>query len=69
LRYSRPLAALRSLSHSPAPRPAPHLGEHSEQVLRELGYDEARIAALNQAGVVTAAAGLDSTTAASSPGR
>ena len=26
--------------------PAPHLGEHGEQVLRELGYDEARIAAL-----------------------
>ena len=40
-------------SHSPAPRPAPHLGEHSEQVLRELGYDEAHISALKQAGAVT----------------
>jgi crotonobetainyl-CoA:carnitine CoA-transferase CaiB-like acyl-CoA transferase len=61
-------AALFENSHSPAPRPAPHLGEHSEQVLRELGYDEAHIAALNQAGAVTGMAGPDSTTAASSPG-
>jgi len=36
-------------------RPAPHLGEHGEQVLRELGYGEARIRALNEAGATTAA--------------
>ena len=32
--------------NAPPLRPAPHLGEHSKQVLRELGYDEARIASL-----------------------
>ena len=36
-----------------APAPAPHLGEHGEQILRELGYDDARIAAL-VAGAATA---------------
>jgi crotonobetainyl-CoA:carnitine CoA-transferase CaiB-like acyl-CoA transferase len=61
-------AALFENSHSPALCPAPHLGEHSEQVLRELGYDEAHIAALNQAGTVMGMAGPDSTTAASSSG-
>ena len=60
-------AALFENSHSPAPRPAPHLGEHSEQVLRELGYDEAHISALKQAGAVTEWAGPVSTTTASSP--
>jgi crotonobetainyl-CoA:carnitine CoA-transferase CaiB-like acyl-CoA transferase len=58
-------AALFEDSIPPEPRPAPHLGEHSEQVLRELGYDEAHIAALKQAGTVTGPAG---TTIASSPG-
>ena len=32
--------------------PAPHLGEHGEQVLRELGYDDARIAALRASAVL-----------------
>jgi crotonobetainyl-CoA:carnitine CoA-transferase CaiB-like acyl-CoA transferase len=36
----------------PAPRKAPSVGEHSEEVLREvLGYDAAKIAALREAGV------------------
>ena len=42
-------AALFQNSNLPALRTAPHLGEHGEQVLRELGYDEAHISALKQA--------------------
>ena len=33
-------------------RPAPLLAEHSAEILRELGYDEARIAAMAAAGAV-----------------
>lgn len=33
-------------------RPPPLLGEHSDEVLRELGYDESRIAALRHAGTI-----------------
>jgi alpha-methylacyl-CoA racemase len=33
-------------------RPAPALGEHTDEVLRELGYDDAAIAALSDAGAV-----------------
>ncbi|GIX48256.1 MAG: CoA transferase [Candidatus Tectimicrobiota bacterium] len=33
-------------------RPAPLHGQHSEEVLREFGYDEARIRALREAGVI-----------------
>jgi len=36
----------------PAPRPAAHLGEHGEAVLRELGYDDARISALRESAAV-----------------
>jgi crotonobetainyl-CoA:carnitine CoA-transferase CaiB-like acyl-CoA transferase len=37
-------------------RPAPMLGEHSEEILRELGYDQAAIGALVSAGVTKLAA-------------
>ncbi|MBN2807884.1 MAG: CoA transferase [Deltaproteobacteria bacterium] len=33
-------------------RPAPALGQHTEQILQKLGYDETAIAALRQSGVV-----------------
>jgi len=33
------------------PRPAPRIGEHSREILAEIGYDAAAIAALEQAGV------------------
>ena len=34
------------------PRPAPALGQQSEEILREIGYDDSRIAALKKSGVV-----------------
>jgi crotonobetainyl-CoA:carnitine CoA-transferase CaiB-like acyl-CoA transferase len=37
--------------------PSPTLGQHTEDVLRELGYDDARIAAMREAGVLGAPAG------------
>jgi CoA:oxalate CoA-transferase len=42
------------LSATPAQlrRPAPQLGEHTDEVLDELGYSAAQIAALRRAGVV-----------------
>ena len=44
-------------SHSPPgpTRPAPRLGEHTAEVLREIGYDEAAILAVTQGGVATPA--------------
>ena len=36
----------------PWTRPAPHLGEHTAELLRELGYDEAGIAELENSGAV-----------------
>ncbi len=37
---------------APALRPAAHLGEHGEEVLRELGYDDARIEALKAGSIL-----------------
>jgi crotonobetainyl-CoA:carnitine CoA-transferase CaiB-like acyl-CoA transferase len=34
------------------PRPAPGVGEHSEEVLRDAGYSETEIAALRADGVI-----------------
>ena len=34
------------------PRPAPAIGEHSEEILRAAGYDDASIGALRAAGTV-----------------
>ena len=33
-------------------RPPPHAGQHSDEVLAEIGYDEARIAALRGGGAI-----------------
>jgi crotonobetainyl-CoA:carnitine CoA-transferase CaiB-like acyl-CoA transferase len=38
--------------HKVTPRRAPAIGEHSDTVLREAGYDEAEIRALREAGIV-----------------
>jgi crotonobetainyl-CoA:carnitine CoA-transferase CaiB-like acyl-CoA transferase len=35
-----------------AQRPAPLLGQHTDEVLRELGYDDAQIAELRAARVI-----------------
>jgi len=43
----------------PNRRPGPGLGEHTDEVLASLGYDEARIAALKEAGAVAGAAGAE----------
>lgn len=37
--------------------PSPTLGEHTEEILRGLGYDDARIAAMREAGVLGAGVG------------
>jgi crotonobetainyl-CoA:carnitine CoA-transferase CaiB-like acyl-CoA transferase len=43
----------------PAQRPGPGLGEHTDEVLRSLGYDDAQIEALKEAGAVAGAAGAE----------
>ncbi len=45
-------AARFSAGEAPPPRPAPRLGEHGGEILREAGYDEAEIAALFETGAV-----------------
>jgi formyl-CoA transferase len=35
-----------------APRPAPGIGEHTDEVLASLGYDEAARQALRERGVI-----------------
>ena len=46
-----------NLQHEPraVSRPAPLLGEHTQEILRQLGYDAQQIARLQQQGAVTAA--------------
>ena len=39
-------------SRKTAPRHPPHIGEHSDEVLREAGYDEAAIQQFRAAGAV-----------------
>ena len=51
LRQARPAARFEA-SPTSAPRPAPTLGEHTEEVLIEFGYSEAEIANLRGAGIV-----------------
>ena len=43
-RFSRTPGAIR--------RPPPHAGQHSDEVLAEVGYDPERIAALREAGAI-----------------
>ena len=58
----RQMAVPDSYSATPADssRPAPRLGEHTVEVLREAGYDDARITALLDAGTCVAATRSDS---------
>jgi crotonobetainyl-CoA:carnitine CoA-transferase CaiB-like acyl-CoA transferase len=43
---------VRCAGEQPPARPAPGLGEHTEEILREVGYDSARIRALREAKVI-----------------
>lgn len=53
IRQARPAARFEK-SPTAAPRPAPILGQHSEEILVELGYDREKIDAMTASGVVVA---------------
>ena len=44
-----------SMSPLPVPRPAPVSGQHTAEILRQLGYDDAAIDALERSGAVEVA--------------
>ncbi len=48
-----------SATPPPDPTPAPRVGEHGRAVLREIGYDDARIEALLRAGVLIEPGAID----------
>jgi crotonobetainyl-CoA:carnitine CoA-transferase CaiB-like acyl-CoA transferase len=50
--YRMVASPVRSAGDPVAARPAPALGEHTESLLREIGYDSARIRALREAKVI-----------------
>jgi crotonobetainyl-CoA:carnitine CoA-transferase CaiB-like acyl-CoA transferase len=43
---------VRCAGELPPARPAPGLGEHTEEILRGIGYDDARIRSLRDTGVI-----------------
>ena len=47
---------IRGTDHEPAYYPPPERGEHNEEVLHELGYDDARIAELKELKIVVGTA-------------
>jgi crotonobetainyl-CoA:carnitine CoA-transferase CaiB-like acyl-CoA transferase len=51
LRQTRPPARFETTPASPG-RGAPRLGEHSDEILREIGYDDERMVELRDAGVI-----------------
>jgi crotonobetainyl-CoA:carnitine CoA-transferase CaiB-like acyl-CoA transferase len=48
-----PYPAMVTDAEIPVPTRAPNAGEHTDDVLRGAGYDDARIKALREAGVVS----------------
>ena len=52
--HIRQTGVLVDMSRTPgrAQRVAPNLGQHNDEILRELGYDEGRVAALRESGII-----------------